>query len=223
MLNVNIYHDETPTIQIGGGLYDINPLPAQLITMVEGRVYGFNNEAHMFNGFVTDEKDCIKPGFYVLNGEIKVIDSGEEEEQLKFSMDDVKTLLAGLSESPLTDEDLRILSESNKAKTFTIRDEDSGIDKIIKTVINLKEIDPKIYKSKFDADHTIGNLISSLRGPSNMTTLMFSRWVDTLELNYQIKVWDSSEKNPFPMGKTIMYDSRTNDLVITDIEDDKTI
>lgn len=202
-------------VEIKGEYYNVHPLPYDVRSMIV-------DEAYINLGLVmpyygnTDGK-ITKPGFYSRednNGNIQLIIKEPEEDDLEnYSTDKIITfeidkLIEKINtESFMTPEEIERINMNSEFRKFDINPEDDFLKVIVKTIINTKKVNLKIYANRLPEKHTLGNMISSLSGKTKMSVNYFQVWSEMLGFDFNMTVRDSGDDPLAPLKNDIYYDS----------------
>lgn len=214
--NIQIF-EGSPMLMKENTIYEVQPLLSNYRSLIEGSLYMYDGDVLEYRGDVTHESECTESGLYTIEYRYIYINEGNGDGI--FDIDDVTSynpsdMLERLGRYEVSEQfAAAAISDKN---TPVINDDDSGFDKVIKAAIIEKGIDPKSYREKLPKEHTIGNMISSLKKTgSDMSTLYFMNWIEVMDLDFTLEIRDNG-KDPYPIGSIIRYDSRTDDIEIVD-------
>lgn len=207
-------------VEIKGEYYNVFPLPYNNELMEPEEAYITDDLVLPYHGVVESINEKV-PGYYgVKDGEktvlVIVLPDGDEAE--KYSVDkvinfDIETILDNIKEEDLlTPEEVEMINMSSDYRIFEIKDDDDFLKKIVKTIINEKKVNLKVYASRLPERHQLGNMITSLSGKTKMSVAYFKLWSEMLGFDFTINAFDNGTDRLVPMTKEVHYNSITNDL-----------
>ncbi len=209
-------------VEIKGEYYNVHPLPYDVKLMVVDEAYINLDLVMPYYGNTDGELN--KPGFYSReddNGNLQLIIKEPEQDDLKnYSIDKIITfeidkLVEKISsEHFMTPDEIERINMNSEFRKFDINPEDDFLKVIVKTVINTKKVNLKIYANRLAERHSLGNMISSLSGKTKMSVNYFQIWSELLGFDYKLTISDSGDDPIAPLKNEIYYDSTEGEVKV---------
>lgn len=207
-------------VEIKGEFFNVYPLPYDAEYMMEEDAYITGDIVMPYFG-VVDKINAMKPGFYgIQDGEhvkiITVLPEGKDKENysidkvISFDLSNIVDVIN--TEGFISPEEIELINMSSDFKKFDIQPEDDFLKKIVKSVINTKKVNLKIYANRLPERHHLGNMISSLSNKTKMSVAYFKIWSEILGFDFDIVVRDNGEDSIAPLKKEVNYSSVTNEV-----------
>ena len=189
-------------------------------THQEGKAYIFpeQNHIYVYSGDLANRiKDNVSRVYDTEDGLTFVCKANRNytvDRMFSCSIDDVKK--ETIPGKQLYDEKaLAAMNAATEVFRPTINKDDDFLKKIIKTAILTKNINIKIFEPAMPKRYALTNLKTALNGPTKMTVTNFMTWCDLLHLDFDICTYDR-DSDLYPMDRTIVYSSGTNELTAND-------
>lgn len=207
-------------VEIKGDYYNAHPLPFDANIMFKDEAYISGDIVMPYYGEV-EKINEKKPGYYGIrdNDVLKILTViPEPEEKKDYSIDkiinfELEKLLENINEEDfLSPEEIEMINMSSDFRLFEINDDDDFLKKIVKTIINSKKVNLKIYANRLPERHHLGNMISSLSGKTKMSVAYFKIWSEILGFDFKIAVSDNGSDTIVPLKHDVNYDSVSNDI-----------
>lgn len=207
-------------VEIKGDYYNAHPLPYDVGLMIVDEAYMVGNIVMPFYG--NTEGVMRRPGFYSVNdsdGEIQlVINEPNNSERKYYNADNIVALeLDKLierinSEDFMSPEEVERINMNSEFRVFEINPDDDFLKVIVKTIINTKKVNLKIYTDRLPERHSLGNMISSLSGKTKMSVSYFQIWRELLGFDFNLTVIDSGIDTIAPLKEDIVYDGTSGEI-----------
>lgn len=208
-------------VELRGDYYNAHPLPYDPHTMIKDEAYISGDIVMPYMG-VVESIDYHKPGFYGYkeeDGRIKIITVlPEKEDEKNYSTNkiinfELDKILERINEDDfISPEEVERINMNSDFRHFDILPEDDFLKKIVKSVINTKKVNLKIYANRLPERHHLGNMISSLSNKTKMSVTYFNLWSEILGFDFDIIAKDNGTDNIVPLDKDIVYSNVTNDI-----------
>lgn len=208
-------------VEIKGEYYDAHPLPYDVGLMVVEEAYISDGLVMPFFG---NTKGVMrKPGFYSVedeDGNCRLVIKEPMEDEVKYynsenviSLELDKLIERINNENFMSPEEIERINMNSEFRTFDIEDDDDFLTVIVKTIINTKKVNLKIYADRLHKRHSLGNMISSLSGKTKMSVSYFKIWSELLGFDFELTISDSGVDNIAPLKENLHYDSTVGDVV----------
>lgn len=207
-------------VEIRGEYYNVHPLPYDAGLMVVDEAYIDADLVMPYYGKVEDK--VFKPGFYTRDdgvGAVQLVAKyPEKDERDHYSIDRViafeidKLVEKIKSEDFMTPEEIERINLNSEFRKFDINPDDDFLKVIIKTIINTKKVNLKIYANRLPERHSLGNMISSLSGKTKMSVTYFQIWSELLGFEYKLSIFDDGDDPIAPLKNDIYFDSRDGEV-----------
>lgn len=204
-------------IVIEGDYYNVIRLPDSNEDLEKDVAYIVGNYVLPFYGEVKYPKDMKNVGLYILDG--KLVGCRPTENNTDYSTDNIivldisKVLDKVQAEGFLSPEDIERINMASDFKGFEIYPNDDFLTVIVKTVINMKKVNPKVYASRLPKAHKMSNMIKSLIGGTDMSMKYFSTWKELLEIDFDMVFYDSDDST-LPIDSDILINSIENKAIV---------
>lgn len=221
-------------VELEGDFYHAHTLPLDISSMEEEEAYIFGDLILPYRGTITPPKNMndmttreiedyeyvnmSAPGFYKVTNpdgaNVLLMQKPKHDNYDEYSADkvivlDIDKLVDRISSDDfLSPEAIEQLNMSSDYREFVINPDDDFLKILVKTVINAKKINLKIFGSRLPKRHNLANMINSLDSTTKMSVKYFMIWKELLEFEFEINVTDDS-LSVVPMHKTVTYTSVT--------------
>ena len=209
-------------VEIKGEYYNVLPLPFDANKMVVDEAYINLDLVMPYYG--NTDGTLPKPGFYTREDEEGnlqlLIKEPEDKERDDYSVEkiisfDIDQLVEKIQNGNfMSPEEIERINLNSEFRTFEISPKDDFLKVIVKTVINTKKVNLKIYADRLHARHSLGNMISSLSGSTKMSTSYFQVWAELLGFDFKLDIFDTGEDTIAPLKNKIYYDSREGEIKV---------
>lgn len=170
-------------------------IPSEGVAYLKGKYY------YLYRGKLDDysvlHQYKLKPGIYQTNdGEYVRIDPESEEEQKEYYYaDKILNMDANELISAINNKTEVIRLTPDKAHSIIpdITTDDDILKRCIKAILKDKDIDIDSYKSRFINKNELFNLKQVLRGPKNITIMLFDRFINMANLKYTIIIEEAGD------------------------------
>lgn len=196
--------------------YNVKALPATDDELVEDTAYIVGSSVLPFKGKVESLSAMKDYGLYILDNKLTAHRPDPNKDDTYstdriIALDISKVLDKVKAEGFLSNEDVERINSASDFKGFDIRPDDDFLSILVKTVINMKKIDPKVYASRLPKKHKMSNMIKSLKGGTDMSMHYFMTWKELLEIDFDIMFRDSVDST-LPLNHTLYIDSEENEV-----------
>lgn len=202
-------------VEIKGEYYNVHPLPYDAGLMVVDEAYINLDLVMPYYGDA--EAGMTKPGFYSRecdNGRLQLVIKEPNESEIEHYLSskvitfEIDRLLEKIkSEDFMSPEEIERINMNSEFRKFDINPDDDFLKVIVKTVINTKKVNLKIYANRLAERHSLGNMISSLSGKTKMSVNYFQIWSELLGFDYKLTISDAGDDPIAPLKDDIYYDS----------------
>lgn len=207
--NPTMTYDKTTRVITNDGIYGIAPMPF----LKDATEEDFNTETaylegeyfYLYRGVGNRKfKKMRKPGIYKAESRrdgstyFFISEPETDEEKKKYrTIDNTYTLHnKSIIDTANRKEDLLVaIPESNKLFLPTITDQDDLLKRICKEVILEKHIDLDRFKDRFANKNELFNLKQVIRSDHRVSVKIFDRFIETMNLYYEIHVMDRDPKD----------------------------
>lgn len=195
----DLFYPNDSYIATDDELFFISPLPDLKSTkysdLNSDYAYIENGYYYLLRGKYPLYKDeIIEPGIYDNNDSIELIHPSGDD----ISKYDVKNSIVNTSKEKIIEvlktKDKIFISAPDSAKPFApnINENDDILKRLIKKVLEEKNIDLDLYKQRFTDKNTLLNFKQTIKGNSKLSMLLFERGCNVLNLKYTIIVEEAS-------------------------------
>lgn len=197
---------------IKGDYYNVKALPESNDELEIDVAYIVGNHVLPFRGNSVDINDEKEHGLYIVDDKLLARAPTEDSD---YSTDNImvldisKVIDKVQAEGFLSPEEIERINMASEFKSYPINPDDDFLKVLVKTVINLKKINPKVYAARLPKKHKMSNMINALTGDTMMSMKYFSAWKELLEIDFDITVRDSYDST-LPIETTIYLDSADN-------------
>lgn len=214
-------------IELDGVIYTVAPLPYDVkrmeedVAYVDGNGFIYPYLGKHLPGIMKDREK--KYGYYIDgNGNRHLAVPELDEDKERYSVERIVDLnmsnMINQINSMVEKEEISDIEEidltSDSSSSLSIAHDDDFLTKAIKKVILSKGVNIKRLKNELPNRHTFDNTFSSLKGPSMMSLKYFFRWVEMLDLDFEIRIKDGSASEKFPIGGEVVANREGEVLLI---------
>ncbi|MDD3172116.1 MAG: hypothetical protein PHF63_00350 [Herbinix sp.] len=196
-------------INIGDELFEVKGAFNPNVKLKKNIGYIVDDHVYIYKGKKTSGDN--DPGIYRNENEYEVIPYTKPKDIERFSItkivelgpESIKSMIDSNKDRFITSENLEFVKNNDDIFTVTINEDDDFLKMLIKTAINEKKIDLKMYKDKFSDSYVLNNMKSSLMKETKMSVPIFNQWCEILGLKWTIMVEDNGEDYLSPLCSTI--------------------
>lgn len=216
-------------IELDSVIYTIAPLPFDVNRMEEDVAY-VNADGTVFpyiGRYLPGISKNKKYGYYIDGKGERHLSAPEKEEELDryrierivdLNVSNVLDQINQLVESDSMADVEKFDKSTDSSMSLTIESGDDFLTKVIKKAIMSKGGNIKRFKNQLEFRHTFDNTFSSLKGSSDMSLMHFFRWVDMLDLDFEIRVRDDNPDEKYPIGGEIIA-NREGEVTLVPLEE----
>lgn len=199
-------------VVIKGDYYNVKRLPESNDELEVDVAYVVGNNVLPFMGNSVDINDEKDYGLFMVDGVLlaRVPTDTDYSTDNIIVLDISKVIDKVQAEGFLSPEEIERINMASEFKSYPISPDDDFLKVLVKTVINLKKINPKVYASRLPKKHKMSNMINALTGDTMMSMRYFLAWKELLEIDFDITVRDSYDST-LPIDSTIYLDSADNE------------
>lgn len=107
----------------------------------------------------------------------------------------------------VSQDDISYINNNSNIFRVTENDSDDFLKIAIKRAVNNKKMPVNSYKNKSDSQWGFSNMKSSLTRDTKMSVTRFYEWIDTLGLNWELKLEDNGSDERTPLEEPIIIRS----------------
>lgn len=129
-----------------------------------------------------------------------------------------KKISESITDEPIYTEEEEIgISGSGKIFIPSIGTTDDFLKKIVKAILQKKQLDLKILQKKVNTKYTLTNMKAALIKETKMTTGNYVPWMNLLGTRFVMEIYDEDPQHPVgnPIG-TVVYDFVTDTITFDD-------
>ena len=206
-----IFINTQPVIIIDDEYYDVEVfIKGKKLT--KGIAYIKGDYVYIYRG--KKKKDSFLPGIYKENDNYVFIEPSGKEKQMydvdninELSRDSIFDIIESHREEFIQPEDIETINNNSEIYTATIRENDDFLKYMVKELINRKHINLRNYKGRFNNEYALNNMKSGLNKSTKMTVPNFTKWMEVLGANWELRVWDNGTDTVNPLDKEIVISS----------------
>lgn len=115
---------------------------------------------------------------------------------------------------------LTSIARATSVVSPTIEPTDDFLKKLVKQAIISKHVNVKKYNVKVPKSYYLSNLINGLTNTTKTGPLTFLQWMELLDCDFEIKVFDNGGDRDDPLPEPITYNSVKDKIIIGEDGDD---
>ena len=206
-----VFINTQPVIIIDDEYYDVEVfIKGKKLT--KGTAYIKGDYVYIYRG--KKKKDSFLPGIYKENDKYVFIEPSGKEKQIydvdninELSRDSIFDIIESHREEFIQPEDIETINNNSEIYTATIRENDDFLKYMVKELINRKHINLRNYKGRFNNEYALNNMKSGLNKSTKMTVPNFTKWMEVLGANWELRVWDNGTDTVNPLEEEIVISS----------------
>lgn len=209
-----IFINTQPVIIINDEYYDVEVF-IEGEKLSKGIAYVKGDYVYIYRGKMKNKESKLSPGIYK-QGDKYVFVKPTGKDKDKYSVDNINELsresifdiIESHKEEFVQPEDVEVINNNSEIYTPTIKESDDFLKFVVKELIIRKHINLRNYKGRFSNEYALNNMKSGLNKSTKMTVPNFTKWMEILGADWELRVWDNGTDNVNPLENEIVVSSK---------------